>query len=107
MGLPVLLSVGLSPEVAQTKQTAVFMKQGRATRVFCLVVHFSTHTHTHPYARVHTPQCPALLIFYLPCSVAFPPLVFSAPLSPPLSWAPPPTSQSSLSFSDCEECHSA
>lgn len=81
-----VLSVGLSPEVAQTKQTAVFMKQGRATRVFCLAVHFSTHT--RQYAHMYTPKCPTLLIFYLPCSVAFPPLVFSAPLSPSLSRAP-------------------
>ena len=66
------------------------MKQGRATRVFCLVVHFSsythTHTHTHMHTHTHTPECPALLIFYLPCSVAFLPLcVFSLSFFLPLS----------------------
>lgn len=73
---------------AQTKQTAVFMKQGRATRVFCLVVHFSTRTHMLTCTHIHTPKCPVLLIFYLPCSVAFFPLVFSVLLGLSLSWAP-------------------
>lgn len=77
MCLSVLLSACLSPGGAQTKQTAVFMKQGRATRVFCLVVQLSTHSHMLACAHIRTPKCPALLIFYLPCSVAFlPPCAF-------------------------------
>lgn len=69
MCLSVLLSVGLSPEVAQTKQTAVFMKQRRATRAFCLVVHFSTHTRTPICSHVHSqmPRAPHLLPAPLCC----------------------------------------
>ncbi len=111
MCLSVLLSVCLSLGAAQTKQTAVFMKQGRATRVFCLVVHFSTHTHTHTHmltcTHVHTPKYPALLIFYLPCSVEFlPPCVFCPAQSLSRSRSAPSAQCKACSLSDREECHS-
>lgn len=90
---------------AQTKQTAVFMKQGRATRVFCLVVHFSTHTHMLTCTHIHTPKFPALLIFYLPCSVAFlPPCVLWPARS--LALSGPSARCNARSLSDREECHS-
>lgn len=67
MCLLLLLSVCLSQGAVQTKQTAVFMKQGRATRVFCLVVHFNTHVYICAHAPSQIPfasrPLPALLPF--------------------------------------------
>lgn len=112
----VCLSFCLSLGAAQTKQTAVFMKQGRATRVFCLVVHFSTpsHTHTHQYAHtnahMHThtvlkPCAPHLLPALLCC--LFAPLCFLALLVLSLSPLAQCNARSLVhSLSDREECHS-
>lgn len=83
----VCLSFCLSLGAAQTKQTAVFRKQGRATRVFCLVVHFNTHTHMLTCTHIHSPKCPALLIFYLPPCVFCPAQSLSTH-SLFLCWAP-------------------
>lgn len=108
MCLSVLLSVCLSLGAAQTKQTAVFMKPGRATRVFCLVVHFSTHTYAHMHTR-RIPGAPHLLPALFCC--IFAPLCFlpgSVSLSPSLSFSWPPLLSVMLacSLSDREECHS-
>lgn len=111
MCLSVLLSMCLSLGVAQTKQTAVFMKQGRTTRVFCLVVHFNTHTHRHTYSyahmhvHVHTPDALCSSSFTCPALLRFFPLVFFAVLSLFALFAPF-AQRNACWLSDREECHS-
>ena len=68
------------------------MKQGRATRVFCLVVHFSSHTHTHTLTHmltctlIHTlPNAHRSSSFTCPALLHFCPCVFSLSLSLSLS----------------------
>lgn len=59
----------------------------------------SAHRHTkrsHARTETHTHECPVLLIFYLPCSVAY--------MTPGVSLSLPPL-LGARSLSDREECH--
>lgn len=74
---------GCPLRVAQTKQTAVFMKQRRATRVFCLLVHFRSRRHVLMCTQKHC-TCPLMPLLLIPSSFTcctlshFWPAVFSS-----------------------------
>lgn len=64
------LSVCPSGRLRLNKQLCLWSKE-EATRVFCLLPHFTTHRHILIHTATHPCECPARLIFYLSRFVAF------------------------------------